>query len=151
MVKRIAVFCLVALLVLPLALQAQLRETPQQVFRPEKMYNQPRGFLSALLDNSRFSMSHSYSLNVISMGGHTFNQGLYLNTMNFRLSDPLLMQVRLGYRHQPFGGVGLNQENSGKLFLQRAMLRYEPTKNMVFTIDYQQMPSPMLSPYTTRW
>ena len=51
-------------------------------------------------------MSHSYTMTVGSVGKYGFNQGVYLNTMQWRLADPLFMQIRLGYAHQPFRAVG---------------------------------------------
>ena len=70
-------------------------------------------------------------------------------------SDPLTMQVRVGYLHQPFGGVlnkgGMQNGINGTLFLQRAMIQYKPTKNMSITVDYQAYPSSMVSPFHYRY
>ena len=92
-------------------------------------------------------MSHSYSLSYVSFGKQGSTQGLYLNTMNYRFSDPLLMQVRIGYLHQPFGGPGHLNAIDNNLFLQRAMLQYRPSTNFSITVDYQVLPSPMVYPY----
>jgi len=147
---------LIIALAIPLVAGAQTTDQPKQVFRPENVFQQPRGFLDALMNNSRFSMSHSYSLSVFSLGNQTMNQGLYLNTMSYRISDPLFMQVRVGYLHQPLGGMEVNPGVNGKLFLQSALLQYKPSDNMTLTIDYQQIPSSFYSrysPYSTysRW
>lgn len=91
-------------------------------------------------------MSHSYSLSYMSVGRQHFNQGLYLNTLDIHIADPLQMQVRFGYLHQPFGDMNNQQLMDGKLFLQRAMLKYEPAENMSIIFDYQTYPSPMMMP-----
>src|SRR4030042_3511774 len=62
----------------------------------------PSGFLNALLDPGKFSMEQSYSVAFASSGARSMNQGLYLNTMKYKFSDPLFAQVRIGYLHQPF-------------------------------------------------
>ena len=107
------------------------------------LFTQPKGFLDALFDPARFSMSQSYSMTVGSVGKYGFNQGLYLNTMTWQVADPLLMQIRVGYAHQPLGQSALfgQSQPSSQLFLQQAYLEYKPFKNAKLTFEYQSMPS----------
>jgi len=149
--KKIVLCILVLSIVMPGLVKAQTENTQTNLFKPSETFERPKGFLSYLIDPSKFSMSHSYSISYFSAGDQKFSQGLYLNTMNYRISDPLLMQVRVGYLHQPFGGPGLMKENGGKVFVQRAMLQYKPSDNMWFRIDYQVMPYSMSYPYYYRW
>jgi hypothetical protein len=67
------------------------------------------------------------------------------------LADPLMMQVSLGYLHQPFGS-GMNQApgNNNHIFVQRAMLQYKPNKNMTIRVNYQNVPTPRRSYYYWR-
>jgi hypothetical protein len=133
-------------------IMAQFKETESNVFNPSSLLKQPAGLLDNLLSSSKFSMSHSYSVSYLSMGSQGFTQGLYLNTMNYRFSDPLLMQVRIGYLHQPFGRKGISENSNGTLFVQRAMLQYKPSNNFSIRIDYQSLPSSlMMSPYRRGW
>lgn len=106
------------------------------------VFAQPKGFLDALFDASRFTMSHSYSMSMGTVGRQSFNQGLYLNTMSWKLADPLFMQLRVGYAHQPLGGNSLFGESSktGQFFLQQAYVEYKPFKNAKLTFEYQSMP-----------
>lgn len=110
--------------------------------KPGDFYQKPQGFLSQLIDPSKFSMSQSYSVSVMSGSGKTFNQGLYLNTMEYKFSDPLVAKVSIGYMHQPFGGPQLNQNSNGQVFLQQARLQYMPFRNTMITLDFQQVPGP---------
>ena len=116
------------------------------IYKPSPWKSQQKGFLDHLLNSSRIKMSHSYSLSYMSMGRQSFNQGLYLNTLDINIADPLQMQVRFGYLHQPLGNMNNQQMMDGKLFLQRAMLKYEPTENMSIVFDYQAYPSPTMLP-----
>lgn len=112
----------------------------------------PAGFLDALLKSDKFSMSHSYSLSYYSAGNYSGSMGLYLNTMKYQFSDPLMMQVSVGYLHHPFGGLnGLNKNPSqDEVFLESAKLQYKPTENTFITVDYRQIPQSMMySPYSS--
>ena len=95
-------------------------------------------------------MSQSYSLSYYSAGKYSGSMGLYLNTLKYQFSDPLMMQVSVGYLHQPFGGVnGLNKNPlQGEVFLESAMFQYKPTENMSITVDYRQIPRSAVSPYS---
>lgn len=149
--KCIILGVLLMVILVPCFVRAQSEAPKSNVFLPSEMFQKSKGFLDSLIDPSRFSMSQSYTMSFYSIGNQSFNQGLYLNTMNFQVSNPLMMQVRIGYLHQPLGGLGTNNGINGKLFLQRAMLQYKPTETMSFTIDYQVFPSSFMSPYYYRW
>jgi len=139
------VICCVVLLLGTRQLFSQTQSTVS-IFKPSPWKSQQKGFLDHLLNSSRIKMSHSYSLSYMSMGSQSFNQGLYLNTLDIDIADPLQMQVRFGYLHQPFGNMNNLTQMDGKFFLQRAMLMYQPTENMSIVFDYQAYPSPMMLP-----
>ena len=145
MKRTIVVLILGGLLVAQFSAWAQNSEMKtSSIFKADDFVKKPDGFLKYLLDPAKFEMQQSYSLSFTSFGGRGYNQGLYLNTMNYRFSDPLLMQVRIGYLHQPLGGNQLMAEQNGKVFLQKAMLQYKPAENMSITLDYESIPSPMM-------
>jgi hypothetical protein len=148
--RNIRRFCALCLLIPALALAQS--ENKSVVFKPGKTFDKPTGFLNSLLDPSRFSMSQSYTMSFMRVGNQTLNQGLYLNTMNYRISNPLLAQVRVGFLHQPFGAYGNTGDQNGKLFLQRAMLQYRPSDKMSIVFDYQAYPTSFgVNPYYTSW
>lgn len=148
MKRKITLFCLFLFLFIPFLLLAQ-SEKPNVNYKPVKGLQQTQGFLDNLINPENFNMSHSYSISYLTAGGTTLSQGLYLNTMNYKFADPIMMQVRFGYLHHPFGMGGFNTKNSnnGQFFLQRAMVKYQPSENFSFTIDFQQIPQTMMSPY----
>lgn len=151
MEKKI-ILCVLLLSMILIGLASAQSQTPRShVFKPSSIVSRPSGFLDSLLDPSKFSMSHSYSLSFFSVGKQTFNQGLYLNTMNYKFSDPLRMQVRIGFLHQPFGDMGMSQTTGSRVFVQRALLQYKPSDKMSISIDYQVLPSSLYySPYYYR-
>ncbi len=146
--RKSILFFVIIFLIMPVFLMAQSSEKSDG-YISLKGLQQTRGFLDHLLNPDNFTMSHSYTISCFNLGGNTLSQGLYLNTLNYKFADPVMMQVRFGYLHHPFGMDGLNSINSNnsKFFIQRAMIKYQPSKNFSFTIDYQQIPQNMISPY----
>ncbi|MFO7891680.1 MAG: hypothetical protein R6V04_15235 [bacterium] len=146
--RKFKLFTVILFLFIPILLIAQ-SEKKSSDYSPVRGIQQTKGFLDRLLKPENFNMSHSYSISYYSMGGSAFSQGLYLNTLNYKFADPVMMQVRFGYLHHPFGMGGVNSKNStnGQFFIQRAMFKYQPSKNINFTIDFQQIPQTMIPPY----
>ncbi len=97
------------------------------------------GGLFGLFSPDRFYMSHSYGLTYYTGGGQSGSMGIYTNTMNFKLSDPLFLRVNMGLQHQPFGGPKI-YENQGAQFLHGAELIYQPNRNLQMTVGYSNNP-----------
>lgn len=105
------------------------------------------------LNPDKFSMSHSYSLSFAAAGGKTFNQGLYLNSMKYRLSDPLTLHLQIGVQHQPFGNQVGNALAKNQAFISRAGMEYKPSENIKLQLEFSRQPasyrymnSPFLNP-----
>lgn len=144
---------LLILLLMTFGICSQDLSNSKSIFKPSELVQKPKGFLNYLLDPSRFEMSQSYSFSLISSGSRSTNVGLYLNTMTYQFSDPLLMQLRIGYLHQPFGGPNnLGLSDKGSVFIQDAHIQYKPMKNMIISLDYGNYPALIYSPYyLNRW
>ncbi len=104
------------------------------------------GLLSgAFLSPDRFQMTQSYSISMGSMGGHSFTQAMYLNTMNYKISDPLSLSLQWGVMMNGLpgmGGLGLNNELPFKngFFISGAQLKYTPTPNTELKIEFRRNP-----------
>lgn len=92
----------------------------------------------SLLDPNRVKMWHSYSLSYFSGKGGSGNLGLYMNTIEYRPSDPLRLQVSLGYLHQPFSVIG-GQSSEGRV-LPSFQLWYNPNSKIYLHINISTMP-----------
>lgn len=92
------------------------------------------------LDPNKFTMSHSYTLSFGSFGGNSMTQGIYLNTMQYQISNPLTMYLQLGFIHRPFADFG--QQNFGKhdFFVSGAGLEYKPSENFKVQFEFSQQP-----------
>jgi hypothetical protein len=113
------------------------------VHAQEKSLTQPSLELkgASLLDPSRFNMYQSYTFSYFSSsrGSETF--GLYTNTLEYKISEPLLVRIGLGYLHQPlsvFRDRG-SQDLKG-VILPNFQLLYQPNENFFLRIDYSSMP-----------
>lgn len=92
----------------------------------------------SLLDPSRVKMWQSYTFSYFSGKGGSGNIGLYMNTIEYRPSDPLRIQVNLGYLHQPFSAIG-GQSTGGKI-LPGFQLWYNPNSKFYLHINISTMP-----------
>ncbi len=96
------------------------------------------GLFGNLFSPDRFHMSHSYGVTFYSGGGQSGSIGLYTNTMDFRLSNPLFLRVNTGVLHRPFGGPRNAPDNAQ--LVHGAELIYKPTKNFQLNVGYSSTP-----------
>jgi hypothetical protein len=86
-------------------------------------------------------MSHSFSLSYFSFGGQSISQSMYLNTLNYQISDPLSLSVQWGIRAFPHNTLGNNSTLlNGGLFFSGAELNYRPTDNLFIKFEVNRMP-----------
>ncbi len=147
MAKKIVIVALIALLI-PVLGNAQFKSEGRSIFKASDLVRRPTGLFDRLLHSPRFHMTQSYSLSFFSLGGQAFNQGMYLNSMSYRISDPLLAQVQIGYLHQPLGAWGNSGQTDGRVFVRSASLKYQPSDQMSIHFDYETVPAYSLSPYS---
>jgi len=88
--KRIILFVLFLLVTATVFVKAQSTVSASNVLKSQNNFQRPRGFLDYLLSSPKFSMSQSYSISYFSVGRQGFSQGLYLNTMNYRVQRAML-------------------------------------------------------------
>lgn len=142
--KRMNPSLILLLILLPTLVFAQLKQDAKVDMA--KALTQPttriQGIVGLLgLDPTKFSMSQSYSLSFVTGGGHSYNQGLYLNTMRYQFSDPLSMYLQLGFVHQPFGSLGeKNFQQQSEVFVSGAGLEYKPSENVKLQFEFSQQP-----------
>ena len=97
----------------------------------------------SFLNPNRFSMSQSYSVNFASGSFGSSSAGLYLNTLSYKLANPLTLSADVGfysplYSSAPgaFGSRGIQDPTRGSsLVLPRLGLEYKPSKNTSFSLQ----------------
>lgn len=110
---------------------------------------QSRGTVSgfSFLNPTRFSMRQSYSMNFASGSYGSSSAGLYLNTLSYKLADPLTLSADVGF-HTPVyssgafarGGLsgksGFQDPSRGSsLVLPRVGLEYKPSDNTTLSLQ----------------
>jgi hypothetical protein len=98
----------------------------------------------SLLDPEKFRMSHSYSMMYFSGSGQSGSVGLYTNTIEYRLSDPLTVRVGLSYLHQPLGFLsnsGARSELGQGRLLPSFSLDYRPSDRFQLLVDFRTVPT----------
>jgi uncharacterized membrane protein len=108
--------------------------------------------VGSLLDPSRMHWSHSYSMAYATSSNGSVMQGVFTTDLVYELSRPLTLMFRLGYMHEPYNSyLPEGMSNQGQVF-GGAGLTYRPTRNMVFHLEFQQLPASSItyrSPYSS--
>jgi hypothetical protein len=141
MVKRfIFLTTIIVLLANPLPAQ-ESGDFPQSLREPPKS-----GF--SLLDPNRFNMTQSYSFMYSSSRYGSQSLGLYLNSIEYQVSDPLHIRLDIGYMHNPGALVGNDSGylGDGKI-LPGISITWKPADKFFLQFNYREMPVYYYSPY----
>ncbi|MBN1481503.1 hypothetical protein EH223_03985 [candidate division KSB1 bacterium] len=131
---------LLIVILVPVWLGAQFKTQTKPVDFADRLKTDQQSLGIIGIDMSRFSMSHSYSMSYMSVGGRGFTQGLYLNTMSYQFSIPLTVSLQLGMAHNPFQGNQTASILQNGFFLSGAQIRYKPSAKTTIQLDFRQMP-----------
>ena len=151
---RTCIGIMVCLVVVASSTTAQFksqRETEQQVSDGVNPVGSP-SLLFGFFDPDKFQMHHSFSLSYITMGGQGMSLSSYTNSMMYSFSDQLNARADVSFLYSPYSSIG-NATGNGKnqfssLFLSRAELNYRPWNNVLFKVQYRQLPyTSMYSPF----
>jgi hypothetical protein len=107
-----------------------------------------------LLDPSRMNFHTSYSMSYASSGGQGLMQGLFMETIGYRLANPLALTFNLGFQHTPYSTIGPSGLTQGASFVGGFALDWRPANNMFLHFEVANYPSyggygynPYWSPY----
>ena len=93
-------------------------------------------------DPSRLTIHNSYSISYTTSGGKGYSLGALTSNIGYQLSNSLSAQFDVSLLHSPFNNLGGNFANDiSGIYLTRAELNYRPSKNLLFQIQYQQLPA----------
>lgn len=99
------------------------------------------GLMFGWFDPNRLTMHHTYSLSYQSLGGKGLSLGVYTNSLMYKFSELLDFQADISLMHSPFNSFGDKMRNDlSGIFLSRAQLNYRPSDNMLFQIQFRQLP-----------
>lgn len=132
---------LIILVILTLSASAfsQYRDSSQPSLKSR--FTQPQSGLFGLLNNPNLNMSHYYSMMYSSYSGGSVMQGMYLNSIRYQLSNPLTLNMNLGFMHQPYSSYqGGFTDQTNAAFIGGAELIYRPSKNFILSVGFNNIP-----------
>jgi TonB dependent receptor len=127
---------------------------------------QPQNSVSgfSLLNPNRFSMHQSYSMNFASGSYGSSSAGLYLNTLSYKLADPLTLSADVGFYTPLYNTSGSfsrsgiqDPRSSSSLVFPHVGLEYKPTDNTTFSLhlfngqDAYKAYGSQLGPFVSPW
>ncbi len=112
----------------------------------------------SLFDPSRMTFSHSLSSSYMASGSNGVMQNLFMETIGYRISDPLSLTVNMGYLNQPYSTFQQSPgfQSSGA-FIGSAALTWRPRQNMFLHLEVGNIPtyggygSNPFGPYRSRY
>lgn len=135
--KRYLVILLI--LSLPVMIFGQFKKQTDLPAFSEIMAKPSNTFLG-FFNPEKFSMHHNFSMNFMSFGGAgSMMINSYINTINYRISDPLLLRLDLGIMNTPYNSFN-NPALSNTQFFGGAELLYKPSENSLITVGFDVRP-----------
>lgn len=101
------------------------------------------------INPNNFQMHHSYSLSYSSFGSNGLALGMYTNSMSYKFSDKLNVQLDASLIHSPYSSFGndmMDQING--VYISKAALNYRPAENFLIHIQYSNNPYRYYSPFS---
>jgi len=98
----------------------------------------PNNSRFSLLDLSRLKIRNSYTVSYLSSGKHSGTFGLYVTSFEYQLSNPLNIQVDLGYLHQPFS-MGRNNIDINSRILPNVRVNYSPSPYFNLSVNFMSL------------
>lgn len=100
------------------------------------------GLLFGWFDPGKLKMSQSFSLSYQTFGNQGLSLGVYTNSLSYQISNPLSVQMDVSVVRSPYSSLGSDFTKSlSGIYLSRAELNYKPSDNMLFQIQYRQLPA----------
>lgn len=101
----------------------------------------PSGFLSNFLSPNNFKMNHSVNMSYSAFGGNGIALSTYTNSMAFRLSENMNLEVDASLVASPYSSFGEEHQKSiNGIYLTRAQLNYKMSENTNLTIQFINPP-----------
>ncbi|HXP90439.1 MAG TPA: hypothetical protein VN931_05880 [Fibrobacteria bacterium] len=95
-----------------------------------------------LADSRTFQMHQSVTVSAMSGGGGSLTQSMVQNQIDYRLSDPLTLQLGLGIL-TPLQATGVAAQGfqRGAYLIPDVGLEYRPSESLLFALRYVGIPS----------
>ena len=100
------------------------------------------GFISNFLNPDNFKMNHSVNMSYSAFGGNGVALSTYTNSMAFRLTENMNLEVDASVIASPYSSFGEGHQKSiNGIYLTRAQLNYKISESSHLTIQYLNLPT----------
>ncbi len=111
--------------------------------------NNSSNSLFGFINPDNFQMKQSYSLSYSSFGSQGLALGVYTNSMMYKFSNNLNVQLDASIIHTPYSTFGKNFNNNlNGIYISKAAVNYQPSKDFSISIQYRNLPYSYYSPYS---
>ena len=93
-----------------------------------------------LFDRSRMTFSHSITSSYTAFGGEGVMRNLFMETIGYRISEPLTLTLNLGFLNQPYSTYQQSDFFESGAFIGSASLTWRPKDNMFLRVEFGNLP-----------
>lgn len=138
--KKLALTAVILALVTGISF-SQFKEIPGKTKTKLKSGN---GMILGFINPKNFSISHSFGMSVMTGGNTSVSLASYTATMNYKILKNMNLSADVTMQYSPYASIGSNNPAINKDFqnslnginLSRVSLDYQPTKDMMISINY---------------
>lgn len=137
--KRL-IYIIMLVVVLPAASFAQLKRDTTPPKFTQLLASPSADFLFGFLDPSKLNMHHSVSTSYSAFGGHGMMLSSYINTMEYKFSENLMLRTNLGIMTSPYNTFGDNFYLNKPQLFGGAMLHYKINEKSSVILQFEVAP-----------
>lgn len=138
--KKLALTAVILALVTGISF-SQFKEIPSKTKTKLKSGS---GMILGFINPKNFSISHSFGMSVMTGGNTSVSLASYTATMNYKILKNMNLSADVTMQYSPYASIGSNNPAINKDFqnslnginLSRVSLDYQPTKDMMISINY---------------
>jgi hypothetical protein len=103
--------------------------------------NETPSMILGFINPNNFQMNHTYNLSYSMFGNQGLALGVYTNSMFYKFSDKLNIEVDASLVHSPYNTFGKDFTSQiNGIYLSKAALNYKPWENFQINVQYNSYP-----------
>ncbi|MDP2364238.1 MAG: hypothetical protein Q8M94_10785 [Ignavibacteria bacterium] len=142
-------YLLVFVIIISSVVNAQFKDPVFPTGTPKDgIIDNSSGSLFGFLSSENFSMHHSVGVSYSSIGGYGTSLATYTNSMMYKFSDKMNVQLDASFITSPYSSFGKDFQNSLQgVYISRAAFNYKPWDDVSISFQYRSMPNYYYNPF----
>lgn len=131
-------------------INAQFKDQGTQGESPrDGITNNSSNMILGFINPDNFSMHHSIGFSYLTAGGQGLSLATYTNSMMYKFSDNMNLQLDASFITSPYSSLGKNFQNSLQgIYISRAAFNFKPWDDVSISFQYRSMPNMFYNPYS---